>query len=131
MARIKIVICLLLLFTMHSAASADMVVDWNNNTMDAIASGKLSPPQASRLLAMVHVAIFDAVNGINRTHHPYLVKGHAKGPASADAAVVSAAYAVLVNVVPTQNSKFYKERLASLNQIPETTSKRNGISWWV
>ena len=54
-------------------ARGDVVTDWNNAALDAIRADRTAPPIASRSLAIVHVAIYDAVNGIARTHEPYLV----------------------------------------------------------
>ena len=55
-------------------ANADVVTDWNNAALDAIRAGRTAPPIASRSLALLHVSIYDAVNGIARTHEPYLVQ---------------------------------------------------------
>ena len=52
---------------------ADVVTDWNNAALDAIRTGRTAPPIASRSLAILHAAIYDAVNGIARTHEEYLV----------------------------------------------------------
>ena len=49
---------------------ADVVTDWNNAALDAIRAGSTAPPIASRSLAILHVSIYDAVNGIARTHEP-------------------------------------------------------------
>jgi len=54
-------------------ARGDVVTDWNNAALDAIRAGRTAPPIASRSLAILHAAIYDAVNGIVRTHEPYLV----------------------------------------------------------
>src|SRR5262249_29408832 len=54
-------------------ARGDVVTDWNNAALDAIRAGNTAPPIASRSLAILHVAIYDAVNGIARTHENYLV----------------------------------------------------------
>ena len=48
----------------------DVVTDWNNAALDAIRVDRTAPPIASRSLAIVHVAIYEAVNGIARTHEP-------------------------------------------------------------
>ena len=55
-------------------ARADVVTDWNNAALDAIRAGNTAPPIASRSLAILHVSIYDAVNGIARTHETYLVQ---------------------------------------------------------
>ena|ERR1043165_8443429 len=62
-------------------ARGDVVTDWNNAALNAIRAGSTAPPVASRGLAILHAAIYDAVNGIVRTHEPYLVPSD--GPASA------------------------------------------------
>ena len=53
---------------------------------------------------ILHIAIYDAVNGVKQPHEqkfePYLVKGHAKGQASEEAAASTAARLVLVNLFP-------------------------------
>ena len=54
-------------------AAADAVLDWNQVTLDTIRIERPSPPVAARALALVHVAVFDAVNGIVGGHEPYHV----------------------------------------------------------
>jgi hypothetical protein len=51
-----------------SPANADVVTERNNAALDAIRAGNTAPPIASRGLAILHAAIYDAVNGIARTH---------------------------------------------------------------
>ncbi|MGH9883414.1 MAG: hypothetical protein ACRD6N_18415, partial [Pyrinomonadaceae bacterium] len=63
-------------------ANADVVTDWNNAALDAIRAGNTAPPIASRSLAILHVSIYDAVNGIARTHEPYLVPSAVQASAS-------------------------------------------------
>src|SRR5438034_6520072 len=49
-------------------AHADVVTDWNTAALNAIRAGSTAPPIASRSLAVLHVSIYDAVNGIDRQH---------------------------------------------------------------
>jgi len=49
-------------------AHADVITDWNNAALDAIRADHTAPPIALRSLAILHVAIYDAVNGIARTN---------------------------------------------------------------
>src|SRR6266511_1862790 len=51
-------------------ARADPVLDWNQVALEATAAAPFDPPRESRTLAMVHAAIFDAVNGIAGECHP-------------------------------------------------------------
>ena len=70
----------------------DVVTDWNNAALDAIRVGRTAPPIASRSLAILHAAIYDAVNGIARTHEEYLVPSTVPASASREAAASAAAH---------------------------------------
>jgi hypothetical protein len=112
-----------------SAARADVVTDWNVAALNAIRAGKTSPPIASRSLAILHIAIYDAVNGITRTHEPYLVESTVPRSASAEAAASAAAHSVLVALFPANNATFdtlYGTTLAAISDGPQ---KRAGIAW--
>jgi PAP2 superfamily len=63
---------------MGTLVHADVVTDWNSAALDAIRAGHTAPPIASRSLAIVHVSIYDSVNGIARKHEPYLVPSECK-----------------------------------------------------
>jgi hypothetical protein len=108
---------------------ADVVTDWNGVLLDAIRVDKTSPPKASRAMAAVNVAIFDAVNGILGGYTPYHVTASAPTGASPEAAAVAAAHKVLVGLFPAQKAAFDAERAASLAAIPDGAAKSAGISW--
>ena len=78
-------------------ANADVVTDWNDAALDAIRAGNTAPPVASRSLAILHAAIYDAVNGISRSHEQYLVPSAVQASASRPAAASAAAHQALVN----------------------------------
>jgi len=82
---------------------ADVITDWNNAALDAIRLDKTPPPKASRSLAMLHVAMYDAVNGIRRTHETYLVVSAVPTSASLTAAASAAGYRVLVALYPASD----------------------------
>jgi len=79
--------------------AADMVLEWNVVAVEATRVAKLSPNAQTRALAMVHGAVFDAVNGIEGGYVPYLVTRRAPGWASEEAAAAVAAHDVLVSVL--------------------------------
>ena len=110
-------------------ASADVVTDWNNAALDAIRADRTAPPIASRSLAIAHVAIYDAVNGIARTHEPYLVPSAVPASASREAAATAAAHQTLVSLFPTHTSTFDALHAAILAGIPNGPQKTNGITW--
>jgi hypothetical protein len=110
-------------------ASADVVTDWNNAALDAIRADRTAPPIASRSLASVHVASYDAVNGIARTHQPYLVPSAVSNSASRVAAATAAAHQTLVSLFPNHTSTFDALHAAILAGIPNGPQKTNGITW--
>ena len=52
-------------------AQADVVLDWNALMLDAIRVDNTGPTLSSRNLAILHTAVYDAVNSVLRTHQPY------------------------------------------------------------
>ena len=65
-----------------SLPTAKIVTDWNAAALNAIRISKSSPPVALRRMAILHTAMYDAVNGITRTHQSYFITGHAPASAS-------------------------------------------------
>jgi PAP2 superfamily len=110
-------------------ASGDVVTDWNNAALDAIRADRTAPPIASRSLAIAHVAIYDAVNGIARTHEPYLVPSAVSASASREAAASAAAHQALVNLFPARASSFDALHVAILATISNGPQKTAGIVW--
>ena len=53
------------------ASRADVVLDWNEVLLDAVRVDRSNPPRASRAMAMVHVAIFNAMNAIDPRFDAY------------------------------------------------------------
>src|SRR5215469_8664992 len=83
---------------MFSAASAEanVITDWDANAV------AVAPPTAAGLreMAIMHVAIFDAVNSIDRRYRPYMVQLSASPTTSQEAAATAAAARVLVGLHP-------------------------------
>ena len=103
---------------------ADTVTDWNVVATDALvtpAGMPQAPPVQTIHLAMVHGAVFDAVNSIDRGYKPYLVRVPARSWYSKDAAAATAAYRVLTNIVPAQRrgARQLAARPAGVHQRPE------------
>jgi len=100
------VLWLFALSVMLNAASAaqDVVTEWNLNAEKAaLASPTVSGNSVltSRVYVLMHVAIFDAVNGIERRYTPYHVNAAAPRGASRRAAAIEAAYTTLVALFPS------------------------------
>lgn len=126
-----------------SAASADeptnMVIVWNQNAVNVISQPGTNtppglgqgPPLSPLHLAMVHGAIYDAVNAIDGVHKPYLPGLSAPSTASQAAAVAQAAHDVLMGITPAANTAV-RARIgdmltASLTLIDASQAKTEGI----
>src|SRR5688572_3450672 len=112
-----------------SPTSADAVTDWNTAALNAIRAGRTPPPRASRALAILHASIYDAVNGISRTHEPYFVPSAVPASASKVAAASAAAHWALVALFPDSALAFddlHATVLAALSDRPHTST---GIAW--
>jgi len=110
-------------------ADADVLTEWNSVALDAIRTGHTAPPIASRSLAIAHVSIYDAVNGIARTYEPYLVQSAVPASASREAAASAAAHEALVDLFPASASSFDTLHAAILAAIPDGPQKTAGIVW--
>jgi hypothetical protein len=109
------------------SARADVIMDWNAKA-DAIAAEKqVLPAQQSRAMSMLHVAMFEAVNAIERRYTPYKLTLSTDRSTSKEAAAASAAYDVLLAIYPDQKAVLDTALTASLSGIPETEGKSNGI----
>jgi hypothetical protein len=83
-------------------AQADAVTDWNAITMDAVTIARPGP-QGMLDVALVHIAVHDAIQAIEKKYEPYHFQlAGAKG--SRSAAAVAAARGVLVSIYPAQAS---------------------------
>ena len=110
-----------------TAARSDVIMDWNAKA-DTIAIEKQVPnaPNA-RGQAMLHVAMFEAVNAIDKRYAPYKLNLVADRTASKEAAAASAAHDVLLVLYPDQKSDLDATLAASLSGIAETEAKSQGI----
>jgi hypothetical protein len=111
-----------------SLAHADLVLDWNIVTMRTAAAAPFNPPLESRNAAIVHAAMFDAVNSIVREFHPYAVRLRAPAGASPEASAVAAAHFALVQLYPDQREALDAAYADSIVLIPGGPGKANGIT---
>ncbi|MEI2580651.1 vanadium-dependent haloperoxidase [Scytonema sp. PRP1] len=73
----------------------DQIINWNNVYLQAIRVNGGAPGPIARTGGIMHAAMYDAVNSIEKTHKPYLEIIPAKPGASKEAAAVYAAHTVL------------------------------------
>ena len=111
----------------HPASGQSVVVDWNRNLLVIVRTHGAQPAtiHPTRSFAMMHAAIYDAVNAIDQTHEPYAAGvPHASRSASQEAAAAAAAHEVLVRFIPlsrrrsmrNSSSRSHRLRTAHLKQ---------------
>ena len=111
------------------AAHADTIPEWNLITAETLQTAQAGTGLAhSRVYAMVHGAMFDAVNAVERRYHPYAADLEAAAGASPDAAATTAAHAVLVELYPLHQTTLDAARTASLARIPDGPAKTDGAA---
>ena len=71
--------------------SEDVILQWNNVSLTAIQTAQYRATQASRVLAMVHAAMYDSINCIDQNCQPYFVNIAAPQTVSREAAAAGAA----------------------------------------
>ena len=105
------------------------VTQWNAVATDAfVPSQGTNPMVQSRTLAIVHAAIHDAINAIDRRYEPYTAGLAAAPGASVDAAVAAAARDVLVALLPEQAATVEAAYTRALADIPDGAAKTAGIA---
>ena len=109
------------------ASIADVVTDWNEIAVGAGYTARVSGEVHSRAVAMVEIAVFEALNTIEPRYMPYRSAMPRQKGASVDAAAANAAHDVLVNVFPEQSKDFDLVLQRNLAAIAEGPAKVEGI----
>ena len=129
------VLALASLGMLHNAA-ADEVFDWNVTGLEAAAAGGQNPIHVSRTMAMMQIAVHDALNAIDRRYEPYLYAAKGEPTAAAGAAIAAAARDVLAGVTPSWGKPEQHEKAlamvdgayaAALAKVPDGLAKDHGI----
>lgn len=123
----------------YATALGDPILYWNDVLDQALADdyagtfnaqpAQNGPGPSARVLAIVHGAVYDAVNSIDRTHTPIrtLVPLPSGTRVSVDAAVAQAAHQTLTALFPAQQSSFDAALLRHLSLLPNTPEKTVGL----
>ena len=109
-------------------AHSDVIMDWNAKA-DAIAAEKrTATPTHGRGLAMLHIAMFEAVNAIERRYAPYKLNLTADRSTSKEAAAAAAGHDVLLALYPDQKADLDATLAKALAGIPEGEPKAKGVA---
>ena len=116
--------------TPSSTQTLNPVIQWNRNLLVIVRTpGAQSPTiHSTHSFAIMHAAIYDAVNTIDRRNKPYLIAlPRPDRDASQNAAADAAAHEVLVALYPAFKTTLDAEFQQSLAQIPDGDDKTVGI----
>jgi hypothetical protein len=112
-----------------TAAAVDPVIEWNRVLIGILNTPGVQPAtiHATRSLAILHAAIYDAVDSIERKSRPYLVTVDSPRRADSVAAATAAGYTVLSSLYPAQQETLAAEFATSLAQVPNGYHKYEGV----
>lgn len=125
----------------HDASAMESLHHWNQVAIDGsgldhtpVAPGEhrvygeqIGPCRASRAMAIVHIAVFEAVNAVSGGYRSYVGLDCAPPNASMEAAIARAAHDTLVACFPSQASSFDAQLVADLAGIPAGRKKTDGV----
>jgi hypothetical protein len=120
MTKLLTIATLLCASLMAQSQPVNQVLQWNKTLLTIVRTGGAQPPtiHSTRSFAIMHAAIYDAVNAIDGTHESYLIRLKNVSPAaSQDAAASAAAHEVLVALYPKFKMTFDMQFDSSLKQI--------------
>jgi hypothetical protein len=118
---------IMILTGLGGPVSADVITDWNERAVVFVTKQRMLPPQAERVVASVHVAMFDAVNSVERRYRPYRLAVSTAKDTSKEAAAAVAAGMVLAGLHPNETEELNSLMDAYLAAIPPGTAKSEGI----
>jgi hypothetical protein len=115
--------------TRTAGESGQPVLDWNKELLAIVNTPGAQPAniQPTWSFAILHTAVYDAVNAIDRSHEPYAISVRAPRGASETAAADAAAHLALVALYPAQQGALDGEYAAELAQVPDAPAKQAGI----
>ena len=126
----------------HGAELTSWVHRWNQIAINAsgldhtpvtpgenrVFGEQFGPTRASRAMAIVHIAIFDAVNAIAGSYQSYTGLPRVRTPTSMEAAIAQAGHDTLAGLFPSQTASFDTDLAEDLGNISETSAKKSGIA---
>jgi hypothetical protein len=112
----------------EGAQPVNPLVEWNRALLRIVRTPGAQPPTVhpTRSFAILHAAIYDAVNSIDRTHAPYLIHLSSRS-ASQEAAAAAAAHEVLIALYPSFSAQLDTQLQQSLAQVPDGARKTEGV----
>jgi hypothetical protein len=124
------IVLLIIVFSILAVpmARADVITDWNIKAGEIVVAAGMVTPVANRTLAIVHTAVYEAVNAITRRYPDSGLKLKASTGASIDAAVAAANRATLAKLAPSQQAAIDEAYRAALAMVADGPAKTEGIA---
>jgi hypothetical protein len=107
-------------------AQADTVTDWNQTAIEVMKVARVAGNPWSRALAMMHVAMSDAINSVQGRYTRYVTTVPVVPGASAEAAAASAARQVLTQLFPLFDPNVKRP----FNNIAEMDEEHKNVRIW-
>ena len=121
-------LCLVLVSAFAPPAAADVITDWNHTAVAVMKAANTGGNPSTRNLALMHVAMSDAVNSVQNRFAIYAAGGASAPGASPEAAAAAAARSILLQQLPGQKAAIEQAFEASIKTIPDGAAKKDGIA---
>jgi hypothetical protein len=115
------------LLVVHAAARADLVSDWGTKAIEIGTEKQIPNAPLTRNLAMLHVAMFEAANAVERRYMPYKLDLAGDKSTSKEAAATTAAFEILTALFADQKPALEAMVTASLAGIADGPAKAKGV----
>lgn len=130
-SMLSVILAVWIALGIAASAFANVITDWDEKALVAVTPmaslGGTSPYMAQRMMGIVHIAMFDAVNSIERRYRPCLVQLPAAPATSKEAAAAAAAAAVLATIDAKMASEMKVALATYLASIPDGGAKSDGV----
>lgn len=117
-----------LALTMPLPASADALWEWNDAALAATAAARQPPFAATRVMAILDVAMFEAANAVERRYASPVLSEKTNPGASPEAAAAAAGHAVLTALFPDQAGAWDQLLATSLARIADPAARDRGVT---
>ena len=115
-------------FSRTPRLASDPITAWSLAASEAATATKMSPFRTPISLAIVHLAMYDAVNAVTQDREPYVAKVAVVRPSSPHAAAIEAGYQVLLAEFPAELAQLQAKHTALLAEVPDGPAKENGVT---
>ncbi len=128
MNAIRTVVVGLTMALSATQASADVITEWNQAATDLMRTIGIVGSPAARSMAMMNVAMSDAVNSVRGRYTRFIAQIPLASNASAEAAASAAAKDALLRLFPAQKARIEEVYAVTLKGIPDGAAKSTGIA---